>query len=101
MNLLKITVIFVLLVVSVSGFSQSSDKSSVADDKPTVELTINNEKVPIPFTGLNTKINVFSIIGSKVLSVNIKSGMPEDSITLPKGYYILKVDNVTRKIVVK
>jgi hypothetical protein len=102
MNLLKIALIFILLGVSVSGFSQSSDKNSVADnDKPTIELTINNEKVSVPFTSLNTKINVFSIIGSKVLSINIKSGAPEDSITLPKGYYILKMDNITRKIAVK
>jgi p-aminobenzoyl-glutamate transporter AbgT len=102
MKLLKAIIAFILLGVSVSGFSQNSGKVSVADsDKVAIELTVNNEKISIPFTSLNTKVNVFSVIGSKVLSVTIKAGIPEDSITLPKGYYILKMDNITRKIAVK
>ncbi|GAB6012884.1 T9SS type A sorting domain-containing protein [Viscerimonas tarda] len=102
MKSLKIILIFLLLGVSISGFSQSPDRNSVADsDKQSVELTINNEKVLVTTTTLNTKVEIFSIIGSKVLSANIKSGLCESVITLPKGYYILKIDGATRKIAVK
>ena len=102
MNFLKIIFITLLLGVSLSGFSQTLDKTSAADsDKQNIELTINNEKVIIPNANPNTKVDIFSIIGSKVSSVEIKSGFCESAITLPKGYYILKVDNTTRKIAVK
>ena len=102
MRLLKTIFFFILFGVSVSGFSQSSNRSSVADsDKQTIELTINNEKVFISVSNLNTKVNIFSIIGSKVSSINVKSGFGERAITLPKGYYLLKVDNTTHKIAIK
>jgi hypothetical protein len=102
MDLVKVIFIFLLSGVAVSGFSQSVDKNSVADsDKQSVEIVINGEKTAMPVTSLNTTVNVFSIIGSKVRSIEIKSGSPESPVTLPKGYYILKVDNITRKIAIK
>lgn len=103
MNFLKTIFITLLFIgVSYSGFSQNLEKvSSANSDKQTIELTINNEKVFIQSANPNARVDIFSIIGSKVSSVDVKSGFCEGTITLPKGYYILKVDSTTRKIAVK
>ena len=102
MKIFRIFFILLLLGVSASGFSQNLNQSTVADaEKQTIELTINNEKYNIPHSKLNTHVDVFSIIGTKVASIEVKSGVGEATATLPQGYYIIKADNTSRKIAVK
>ncbi|MFR9165171.1 MAG: T9SS type A sorting domain-containing protein [Dysgonomonas sp.] len=103
-NFTKILLFFVLLGLSVSGFSGNGVRSSaIADnDRQTVELVINGDKYPIQNVNPNGRVDIYSIIGAKVVSFDIKSGVVTDSsISLPKGYYIIKIDDKTRKIAVK
>lgn len=101
-SIIKIIAVFLLLGISISGSSKNLREAAVTDGyKSTVELTINNDKYLITDVNSNARVYVYSIIGSKVTSFEIKSGVCDSSITLPKGYYILKIDDSTRKIAVK
>jgi len=98
----KILCVCFLLGISISGSSKSLKGNSVADaDKQTIELVINGEKYPIQNVNPNARVDVYSIIGSKITSFQIKSGASDSAVTLPKGYYIIKIDDSTRKIAVK
>ena len=46
-------------------------------------------------------IVIYSIVGTKVKEVELKSPSSETPLQLPKGYYIVKIGEVARKIAVK
>ncbi|MDU1905584.1 MAG: T9SS type A sorting domain-containing protein [Dysgonomonas sp.] len=96
----KILIIVLLCALSVSGFAQKRD-INFDDEKPKVELTINGEKFVVNNLPQEGIIEIFNILGSKVMSFSVKGGVNVNRINLPEGYYILKSDNATKKIVVK
>ncbi len=95
-----ISILAMFFALSVSGFSQNR-KGSVDSDKQGVELTINGEKFVVENLPQDGTIEVFNILGTKVMTFNVNSGTNSNRVNLPKGYYILKSDNVTKKVVVK
>lgn len=98
----RLICILLLLGATLSVSSRDLKGVSVPDsDKQTVELVINGDKYPIQNVSPNAQVDVYSIIGTKVTSFRIKAGACDSSITLPKGYYILKIEDSTRKIAVK
>lgn len=100
--LTRLICILLLSGASLSASSRDLKGSSVSDsDKQTVELVINGDKYPIQNVNPNALVDVYSIIGTKVASFRMKAGACDSSITLPKGYYILKIEDSTRKIAVK
>lgn len=96
----KILFITVLLSLPILGFSQDS-KGGFDSDKQGVELTINGEKFIVENLPLDGTVEVFNILGTKVMTFNVHGGTNSNRVNLPKGYYILKSDNVTKKVVVK
>ncbi len=98
--LIKILIVIALTCIPVLGFSQKRS-AGFDDEKPNVELTINGEKFIVQNLPQEGTVEVFNILGSKVISFNIKGGVNINRINLPEGYYILKCDNITKKIVVK
>lgn len=101
-SLIKILGVCFLLGISLSGSSKNLKGSSVSEsDKQTIELIINGERYPIQNVNPNAQVEVYSIIGSKVTSFQIKSGVSDSAVSLSKGYYIIKIDDSTRKIAVK
>jgi len=75
--------------------------ASADNDKQTIELIINGDKYPILNVTPTAQVNVYNIIGTKITTFKIKSGVADSPVSLPKGYYILKIDDSTRKIAVK
>lgn len=76
-----------------------------ANDKTmTLEITINQDaKIKLENTPTSGYLEVYSILGLKVTSINLKtcSATNSCSIDLSKGLYILKAGKVAKKIVVK
>ena len=103
MRWIKTVFILFLFVVSFSVFAQDMKQTSLAESnkQTTVEITINGDKYQFQDVNQNAKVDIYSILGLKVKSFEIKSGYSDSIITLPKGYYILKIDNTSRKIAVK
>ncbi|NDW18861.1 T9SS C-terminal target domain-containing protein [Dysgonomonas sp. 216] len=102
MKFIKPLIIVLLLGFSASGFSQNQEQSSIAEaEKQTVEITINTVKYFIPASKQDLRIDIFSIIGAKVATLNIKSGVGSTDVNLPQGYYIVKAEDTSRKIAVK
>lgn len=57
-------------------------------------LTLEN----IPEDGV---LEIYNIMGVKVYSQRIKAGIAEVTLTVPRGYYIIKIGKFTRKIAIK
>ena len=48
-----------------------------------------------------TKIVIYSIVGTKMSEFELKTDSSEIPLQLPKGYYIVKIGEVARKVAVK
>lgn len=101
-NIIQIICVCFLLAISVSASSKGVKTIAVTEsEKQTVELIINGDRYPIQNVNPTAQVNVYNIIGTKITSFQIKSGISDSSVSLPKGYYIIKIDDSTRKIAVK
>ncbi|SHF63131.1 Por secretion system C-terminal sorting domain-containing protein [Dysgonomonas macrotermitis] len=84
------------------GFAQKGgDKDSFDNDHQGIEVVINGEKVSVLNLPQDGVVEVFNILGSKMTTFVVNNGVCSSRVNLPKGYYILKSDNITKKIVVK
>lgn len=93
--------ILILTLFLASPFASFSQSKVDAEKASPIEIVINGETLEITSIPNNGKVEVYSIIGSKVASFTVKDGIATEQLTLPKGYYILKAANSTKKIAVK
>ena len=48
-----------------------------------------------------SKMEIYNIVGSKVKEIEMKQPSGEYPVTLPKGYYIVRIEGIVRKIVIR
>ena len=46
-------------------------------------------------------LEIYNIVGSKVKEIEIKQPSGEYTVSLPKGYYIIRIEGIVRKIVIR
>lgn len=100
-RIFKIVFICILMAIPFTAFSINSVAGDFDMDLPGIQLIVNGEKINVQSLPQNGFVEVFNILGTKVMSFQVNDGRSTARINLPKGYYILKSDDVTRKIVVK
>ncbi len=69
----------------------------IADDEHSgnIKIDIDGQNIKIKSDGNRKKVMIFGVDGRKIASLNVVN---TESISLPKGIYIIKVGNATRKI---
>lgn len=94
--------VFLLFFLSLPGVSGQEGRKSVLNDveQNTVSLTILGNNVRVQ-NALGSALEVYNILGMKVISIKIDSPDKTVVLNLSKGWYILKVENITRKIAIK
>lgn len=97
---IKLFIICIFSCSSAFAFSQNVNKD-FDFYKQGIELVVNGDKITVQSLPQNGVVEVFNILGSKVMTFQVTGGKSTARINLPRGYYILKSDDVTRKIVVK
>lgn len=65
------------------------------------EIAIAENRLVIKNLKQDSVLEVFSIVGTKVYSINVKAGTNEYPLNLPKGYYIIRIGNLAKKIAVR
>ena len=93
------------LVAAIFSFSLSAQeaktKPAIDNERPAVEITTTTNKVHIKNAVVGQKLEVYSIVGLKVEVIVLKSSTSEHTLSIPKGYYILKVGDIVRKVAIK
>lgn len=87
--------------------AQQADRSSKAITKEAVSVnnaidvkTIEN-LIVISNAPVNAKMEIYNIIGTKVFEVEMKQSSGEYTLPLSKGYYIVRIADTVRKIVIR
>lgn len=99
-QLFKILLIVIIISLPILSFAQKGG-ADFDSDRQGIEVVINGEKVSVQSLPQDGVVEVFNVLGSKVTTFVVTGGVCTSRVNLPKGYYILKSDSVTKKIVVK
>lgn len=98
---LFISLIF-LLSLTANGFAQEERKPSIAENELTqIYLTVSGSSIRIQNADRGDTLEIYNILGVKVSSTKIDSLDKTINLNLPKGCYILKIENTVRKIAIK
>ena len=105
-NTMKAFFIFLTGVVILCGIYITPARSTprtppdvVAAD--TLRIAVADSRLIVENLPYDTLIEIYSIVGTKAATIKAKAGSGEYLLNLPKGYYIVKVGRVVRKIAVK
>lgn len=83
------------------AFSQEGmQKASLDTDQPAVSISDTN-RLYVYNVKPGDLLQLYSIVGVKVLEVKMDSSSKEISLNVPKGYYVVKVSSLVKKIAVK
>mgnify|MGYP001174089432 CR=1 FL=1 len=81
------------------AFNQNSIQMTETEEE--TKISISENRLVIENLKQDSILEVYSIVGVKVYSIKIKAGTNEYPLNLPKGYYIIRIDNITKKIALR
>ena len=94
--------LFLLFLILAPLNAQRGEKTVVTVTQETgVSVFQKGTTLQLQNATVGEKIEVLSIVGVRVFEKRIESSNQEFQIELPKGYYIVKIGNIVRKISVK
>ena len=67
-----------------------------------IKITYIDSHIKIENAPLKSRLEIYNIVGSKVKVIELTHSTGEYPVSLPKGYYIVRIDGgIVRKIVVR
>ena len=103
---MKIIVLCFLIIFSFLSYpvvyAQEGRKSLPIDNEQTsVTLTVIGNTVRVQNAAPGSVLEIYNVLGMKVSSIKIDSVDKVITLNLPKGWYILKIENIARKVAIK
>jgi hypothetical protein len=99
--LLSILVITLIWGIESRSFARTSQMVLYEGYEESLKIHISENRLVVENLPKDTIIEIYSIVGTKVASIRAKAGYGEYYLSLSKGYYIMKVENVVKKIAIK
>ncbi|MEA4841386.1 MAG: hypothetical protein ABFC90_12085 [Bacteroidales bacterium] len=98
----RFTFIFLSFMLFAPLNAQKGEKVIVTvSQETTVSVFLKGKTLQLQNAVVGEKLEVLSIVGVRVFDKKIESSNQEFQLGLPKGYYIVKMGTVVRKISVK
>lgn len=109
----KIKGFMVMLLLCNVGFmpvslpaQQSGRSSEVIVPKTTsvnnvIDVKTVENRIIVSNAPVNTVMKIYNIIGVKVKEITMKHSSGEYTVSLPQGYYIVRIAGTVRKIVIR
>ena len=83
-------------------YAQEGRKSlPIENEQTSVTLTVIGNTVRVLNATPGSVLEVYNVLGMKVASIKIDSVDKVITLNLPKGWYILKIENIARKVAIK
>lgn len=98
--LMVVGLLFVGQVFAVANIHSTDDWMAV-ETSAIVDIKFVDGKLQVSNLPEADKLNVYSVLGVNVATIDAKAGTNEYSVSLSKGLYIVKVGNVVKKIAVR
>ena len=66
-----------------------------------IKVSAVDSQIIVSNAPAKSKLEIYNIVGSKVKEIEMKQPSGEYPVSLPKGYYIVRIEGVVRKIVIR
>lgn len=94
--------IFSLISISYPMTANAAASIEIIDNVNDEGITITANQGTIHVTGANGQtMQVYNLVGVRVMSVKVEGMDKHYELNLPKGYYIVKIGRIARKILVR
>lgn len=80
---------------------RSVDRFSLEEVSPEIKFKLSGNRLIIENIPTDGMVEVYNIMGAKILQQKVRAGSAEISLSVPRGYYIIKIDKFSRKIAIK
>lgn len=97
------TILLIAILLGGIGFpllSQVNPEKSAMEAPEKVKIKLSENRLTIENLPKDDILEIYNIMGVKVFTRRVKAGTNEYTLTLPKGFYILKIGKVTKKIAI-
>ncbi len=83
------------------GYEIQIEHISENNTEDSISVSISDNRLIIENLPKDNILEIFNIMGVKVYTRRLKAGTNEYQISLPRGYYIIKIGKFTKKIAIK
>jgi len=103
----RIALLFIFLTTlsfHASVFSQDDKDRKVRvliEEQNAFEMNVSDNKLKLKNGKVGKKVEIISIIGTKIKEIKITSPDLEQDLNLPRGIYLLRMEETVKKILIK
>lgn len=93
--------VWTLLPLATLMAQDDRKQETVQNEQVSLTLTVSGSTVRVQNAVPGSLMEVYNILGVKITSVRIDSLDKTLTLNLPKGYYIFKIGDIVRKVIVR
>ncbi|HPW70862.1 MAG: T9SS type A sorting domain-containing protein [Bacteroides graminisolvens] len=90
-----------LISLNLTSIYGEEKKTETAQPDAEIVITYSGNELSVKNVTPGSSIDIYTVFGVKVLSIPSESANKETDLNLPKGYYLVRVGNVVKKLVIK
>lgn len=80
----------------------SKTKEAAQDpEKTQVEVIAVDNRIKVTNAPVGSKLEIYSVVGIKVVEIEIKESTAEYPVNIAKGYYIVRIGETVRKVAIR
>lgn len=103
---MKLAYVFILLAgLLVFPATRAAEKKDYAvisqKDLPPIEISAYDSCIRVKNAPVGSVLEIYSVVGIKVKEFKIKESDGEYPVNIPKGYYIIRIGDTVRKVVIR
>ncbi|MDR2764360.1 MAG: T9SS type A sorting domain-containing protein [Tannerella sp.] len=84
-----------------TAFVPSLPVAQPPEDTLKAKINVIDNRIIVTDAPANSQLEIYNIVGIRVKKIEIKHPSEEYAVSLPKGYYIVRIEETVRKIVIR
>ncbi|MDR2810992.1 MAG: hypothetical protein LBB84_10650 [Tannerellaceae bacterium] len=78
-----------------------SDVAKQRSSPPSVEIIAIDNRIKVLNAPIGSRLEIYSVVGIKVVEIEMKQPCGEYVVNIAKGYYIIRIDETVRKVAIR
>lgn len=89
---------------SASAYAQRRESAVATSVHPTpnpIEISVLENRIHVENAPIGSKLEIYSVVGIKVMELQMKHSSGDYTVNISKGYYIIRIEETVRKIAIR
>ena len=70
-------------------------------EKNQLEVIATDNRIKLSNAPVGSKLEIYSVVGIKMVEIDIKESTAEYPVNIAKGYYIVRIGEIVRKVAIR